>query len=290
MQTFRLSYTFLIIVVIIPLVGCGGAVLSGTVRNSNTGHPIQNVAIEVRATVANTPLPAVSTDESGSFRIEKLAKQETYQLTFRKKTIATSQEEYRLKGMDKKKLQNLDIRLNEFSVVEGRAWGELFGIEPRHETQLNAGNVSADLRQELTNGGISLSQSAAVEKRDNGWLIRDKGKGRIYLAKKAEGKLTIYEPISGAVIELLEKKAGNWVRVRNIEEKTKPDGSFIISGIAKPGRYRLGVYHVSYRAIRYPTDTAGHSLKVGEIWRTQDGQIALESSGVSEDEGKLIGG
>jgi hypothetical protein len=228
MQTSKLLNAFFIFTFVIFIAGCGGVVLSGTVRNSSTGLPIEGVTVEVKPTTTNTSLQSITTDKDGYFRIEKLMKKETYQLTFKKETIETQQKEYNPTRIGKKKAESLNIQLDEFSVIKGKVFGMI----------------------------------------DNDKI----------------------QEVSGAVVELLEEKSDSWAPVPGIsEEKTKPDGSFIISGIAKPGKYRLQIYEASYRSTRYPTDTS-YYLKKGEVWKIEDRQIVLKPGGVSENSGELKGG
>ena len=84
--------------------------------------------------------------------------------------------------------------LNELQVL-------LFNIELKYQTHLNSENISAELRQEFKNNQIPLSQNAilSVQKKDSEWWIDDKDNQRVYIvrkeARKAEGKLNIYEPL-----------------------------------------------------------------------------------------------
>ena len=84
--------------------------------------------------------------------------------------------------------------LNELQVL-------LFNIELKYQTHLNSENISAELRQEFKNNQIPLSQNAilSVQKKDSEWWIDDKDNQRMYIvrkeARKAEGKLNIYEPL-----------------------------------------------------------------------------------------------
>ena len=84
--------------------------------------------------------------------------------------------------------------LNELQVL-------LFNIELKYQTHLNSEYISAELRQEFKNNQIPLSQNAilSVQKKDSEWWIDDKDNQRVYIvrkeARKAEGKLNIYEPL-----------------------------------------------------------------------------------------------
>jgi type II secretory pathway component GspD/PulD (secretin) len=69
----------------------------------------------------------------------------------------------------------------------------LFGIELEHQTDLDNGNISEDLRQEFGNSGILLSRDATVliEEESSRWLVTDSG--REYHIREEESKLNIYE-------------------------------------------------------------------------------------------------
>ncbi|MBI1929509.1 carboxypeptidase regulatory-like domain-containing protein [Candidatus Poribacteria bacterium] len=191
--------------------------VSGVVINSSTGQPIKEVLIETESMTTNTSIAPVKTNPDGSFRVDKLKKGETYQLTFKKETINPKQEEYSPAKLGKA-AKKLTIHLDEFSLVKGKVFGK----------------------------------------------------------KNAQS-----DSLSGAVVELLEKKSESWIQVPNLSDRTKSDGSFIIAGITKAGSYRLEISGASYRTIRYPIDTSDPKyLKGGDVWEIEDGTIVLEPIGV----------
>ncbi|MBI1930055.1 carboxypeptidase regulatory-like domain-containing protein [Candidatus Poribacteria bacterium] len=225
MQTFKWLNILFVFTFIIFIAGCGGVVLSGTVKNSSSGQPIEAVMIEGKSTTTNHPLTPVKTTADGAFRIENVKKGETYQLIFKKETITPKRENYSPSKMGKA-AENLTIFLDEFSVVKGKVFG------------------------------MKGSDS---------------------------------QPVPGAVVELLEKQSESWVSVSGMTDQTKPDGSFLISGIAKPGDYRLQISEASYRTMRYPPETSPKPLKKGDVWEIEAGKIVLEPSGAPTTDG-ITGG
>ena len=77
----------------------------------------------------------------------------------------------------------------------------LFNVELKYQSHLNSENISAELRQEFRKNKIPLSQNVtlSIQKKDSEWWIDDKGNKRMYIvrreARKAEGRLNIYEPL-----------------------------------------------------------------------------------------------
>jgi 5-hydroxyisourate hydrolase-like protein (transthyretin family) len=135
-------------------------------------------------------------------------------------------------------------------------------------------------------------QKETVESRQEEYLLDEIGKKR---AEKLEIQLNEFsvirgkvfgvtedrkEPLSGALVELLEETQAGWENVSQLKTETDPSGIFTLSGITKPGNYRLNIYHTAYRATDYPQKTSYH-LKRGQVWRVPDRHIVLEASGIS---------
>ncbi len=70
-------------------------------------------------------------------------------------------------------------------------------IEKRNESELNKGNIPADLRDLLGNNGITLSESPEIRRVDDTeWEIRDNDSAIVFISKKMGGKnevLRVYE-------------------------------------------------------------------------------------------------
>jgi len=71
----------------------------------------------------------------------------------------------------------------------------LFAVGPGYEADLNNGLISVLLRQEFEQNEMPLSQDITVstQKMDSEWTIDDNNSGRIYIVRKREDKLKIYQ-------------------------------------------------------------------------------------------------
>ncbi len=83
------------------------------------------------------------------------------------------------------------------------------------------------------------------------------------------------EPIAGAVVELRSPngKQMSASLARRMRDITKPDGTFIVSGITLPGEYQLFCQEISHDSATTPP----HNLSKGELWEV-DG-IVLQKAG-----------
>lgn len=71
----------------------------------------------------------------------------------------------------------------------------LFDMDARFEDDLTGGIISKDFKNVFNNKGSPLSEKAFIDKKADKWMIVDKDeeKKNIYIIKKEEGKLNVYE-------------------------------------------------------------------------------------------------
>jgi RNA polymerase sigma factor (sigma-70 family) len=78
----------------------------------------------------------------------------------------------------------------------------LYGIDPKFQSDLDSSSISEELRKELEDKGISLSDNAKVS--GGTWQISDEGKR--YIVKKERDKLNVYRVAPPKKEEKKEKK------------------------------------------------------------------------------------
>ena len=75
-----------------------------------------------------------------------------------------------------------------------KAFGLLFTVDSKFQSDLNNNRISPELREEFENRGLPLSENIEIKshKKYHRWTITDQGHGRMHTVKKKNSHLNIY--------------------------------------------------------------------------------------------------